>query len=84
MKESQLKELSTEELSKKESETKILIWIFVPIILGLLYFAIQNYLRGEELDMALITIIICSIGGPASLWPQLKAIREELKNRGEG
>jgi hypothetical protein len=73
--------LSKEELVEKEKNLKGLILVFIPIIIGLVYVVVQNYLSGEEMDWAMITIAICSLGGPATLYPQLKEVREELKRR---
>lgn len=73
--------LSKEELVKKEKNLKGLILVFIPIIIGLVYVVVQNYLSGEEMDWAMITIAICSLGGPATFYPQLKEVREELKRR---
>lgn len=76
-----LKDLSVEELKKKEKGQKSMILIFIPIIVGLFYFIIRDYLNGEEADWALITIAICTLGGPATLYPQLKEIQKELNSR---
>lgn len=81
MKQEELKKLSQEELLKKEKSTKTLIGIFIPIIILLLFFIFRDYFNGKELDMANITIVICSIGGMASLFPNLKKIQNELKER---
>jgi len=76
-----LKNLSNEDLRKKEKSIKVLIGLFVPIILGLLYFGLRDYLNGGKVDMPISIIVICSIGGLASLFPGLKSVREELRNR---
>ena len=81
MKATELKQLSDDELQKKEKGTKSLIGIFVPIILGLLFFIFRDYFRGNELDWSILTITICTVGGMLSLLPQLKAIRKELNSR---
>ncbi|MEM8523477.1 MAG: hypothetical protein AAGG68_02480 [Bacteroidota bacterium] len=80
MKKEELKELSNEALQKKEKSTKTLIGIFIPIILVLLFFGVRDYLNGEA-NTPVTIITICSIGGMVILFPELKSIREELKDR---
>jgi len=75
-----LENLSDKELKKKETNTKTLIGLFIPIILGLLYFGFREYQNGE-VDMPISIIAICSIGGLVSLLPNLKSIQEELKRK---
>jgi hypothetical protein len=74
--------LPVEELKKKEKGIKGLLLVFVPIIIGLFYAVIRNYWAGEETDWSILTIAICSLAGPATLYPQLKEVREEIKSRG--
>ena len=81
MKKPELEKLTTEQLKQKEKGSKTMIGIFIPIILLLLFFAFRDYFRGEELDMTTITIILCSIGGMVSIFPEVKVIREILKER---
>lgn len=81
MDKTKLKSLSIEELRKKEKSLKLLIGIFIPIILGLLFFVIRDYVIDEEFNWAILTIVICTIGGPVSVYPELKAVREELSLR---
>ena len=81
MKKTDLQHLTDEELKKKERNAKTLIGIFIPIILGLLYFGLRDYINGEKADMPVLIIAICSIGGMVSVFPDLKAVRTELKNR---
>lgn len=81
MKKDDLKKLTVEELKKKEKSSKALIWIFIPIIVGLLYFSFRDYLDGEQVEMPVLIIAICSIGGMISLVPGLRAIQRELRSR---
>ena len=81
MKKEKLKEQSTEQLVSREKSYKTMIGVFIPIIFGLGYYLIRDYFREESLDMPLLIITICSIGGMVSLFPELKSIREELANR---
>lgn len=81
MKKEELQQLTTEELKKKATSHKSLIGIFIPIIIGLFYFVFRDYFRGEEVDMAVLTIAICSIGGAVSVYPELKKVQEVLKER---
>ncbi len=81
MKKEELKDLTVVELNEKERNTKVLIGLFLPIILALIYFIYRDYMAGEELKMPGLVIVICSIVGMASLFPGLKIIREELRER---
>jgi len=72
--------LTDDELQKKEKNTKVLAGIFIPIILGLMYYGIRDYFNGET-NTPLTIITICTIGGLASLLPSLKTLRAEIKNR---
>ncbi|MEL7123229.1 MAG: hypothetical protein AAFO07_27520 [Bacteroidota bacterium] len=58
-----------------------MIGIFIPLIIGLFFFGIRNYLIKEEIDWPLLTIAICTLGGPATIYPELKEVRKELKSR---
>jgi hypothetical protein len=51
------------------------------LIIILFYFPIQDYLIGEKLDWSMITIAICTLGGPATFYPELKEVQNELKTR---
>lgn len=75
-----LKELSVEQLKKKEKGLKTIIGIFIPIIIGLFFFIIRDYLDGEDFDWSILTVGICTLGGPASLYPELKEVQKELSN----
>ncbi len=81
MKKEDLKKMTIEELKEKEKNTKVLIGIYVPIILGLGYFVFRDYTDGGEFETTGLIIWICALGGMASLFPNLKMIREELTNR---
>jgi hypothetical protein len=81
MNESKLKKLTKEELVNKEKGTKAFMVFFVLIILALGFFVTRDYLKTNEMDMPTLIITICSIGGLASLFPELKKIREELEER---
>jgi hypothetical protein len=76
-----LKELSVEQLKKKEKGLKMFIWIFIPLIIGLFYPVIRNYFNGEETDMSILIIAICTLAGPATIYPELKEVQKELKSR---
>lgn len=76
-----LKEQSIEDLQKKAKGLKTLIGIFIPLIVGLFYFVLRDYFKGEEMDWSILTIAICTLGGPASIYPQLKEVQNELKTR---
>ena len=80
MNKEELSKLSDEALKKKSKDTKTLIGIFIPLILGLLFFGIRDYTNGET-NTPITIITICTIGGMISLFPGLKSIQEELKNR---
>ena len=51
-------------------------------IAGLGYFVITDYLNASESSSSpQLVIWICTIGGLVSLFPALKAIKEEIKSR---
>lgn len=79
--ENKLKHLSVAQLHKKKKNIRAAIMVFIPIIAGLLYFQIQGYLENNELDWAMIIIVICTLGGPATLYPELKKVEKEIEIR---
>ncbi len=81
MNKEELQKLSTEELKKKAQGTKTLIFIFIPIILGLIFFIVRDYFSGSNVDMPSLTIMICAVGGMVALFPELKKIQEVLDDR---
>ena len=76
-----LEDLTKEQLTNKEKSLKMFIGVFIPIILGLFYFVLRDYFKGEEMDWSILTIAICTLGGPATLYPELKEVQKELKTR---
>ncbi len=76
-----LKDLTVEQLRQKERSLKIFIGVFIPLIFALFFFIIQDYLSGEEFDWSMITIAICTLGGPVTIYPELKEVQEELNTR---
>lgn len=76
-----LKGLSLEQLKEKEKSLKVFIWVFIPLIVALFYFVFQDYYNGNEIDWSMLTIAICTLGGPATLYPELQEIRKEIKSR---
>jgi len=81
MAKTKLQDLSIEQLKEKEKGLKIFIGVFIPIILGLFFFVIRDYFKGEEVDSSGLTIAICALGGPAVLYPELKEVQKEIKTR---
>ncbi len=81
MNKEELKNLSTEKLLEKEKGTKTLIGIFIVLILALGFFVFREYFTGTDNSSTGIIIWICTVGGLTATFPELKAIREELKNR---
>lgn len=76
-----LQKLSVKQLKNKEKSHIVIIVIFIPLIIGLFYSLFRDYMRGEELDWAILTIAICTLAGPATVYPELKEIQKELKTR---
>lgn len=76
-----LEDLSKEQLTKKEKSLKVFIGVFIPLIIGLFFFVFRTYFKGEEMDWSILTIAICTLGGPATLYPELKEVQKELKTR---
>lgn len=81
MKKEDLIELSNEALINKAKGLKILIWAFIPVIAGLVFFTISDYMSTNEFDMPMLTITICTFGGIAVVYPELKMVNDELKKR---
>lgn len=78
MKKDKLDSLTKEQLEAKAKSIKLMIGIFIVLILALTFFTVRDYMIGKELDWAIITIIICTIGGPVSVYPELQQIKEKL------
>jgi RsiW-degrading membrane proteinase PrsW (M82 family) len=76
-----LKDFSIEQLKNKEKSLKIFIGVFIPLIIGLFYFIIRDYYKGEAVDWSILTIAICTLGGPVTLYPELKEVQKELMTR---
>lgn len=81
MKESDLKNITTEELIKKEEDQKMFVGIFIGAAIALIFFAWLDYYREGNIEKTTIGILICTFGGMFSLLPGLKAVRKELKSR---
>jgi hypothetical protein len=81
MKEEELQNASTEQLTGKKKSLKTLMVIFIPLILGLSYFIISDYVNKGEINWSILTIAICTLGGPAVIYPEFKQIEQELKKR---
>lgn len=80
-KKEKLQELPVEVLKKKEKSLKMFIGIFIPLIIFLFFFVIRDYFNEEEIDWLMLTIAICTLGGPATLYPELKEIQKEIGTR---
>lgn len=81
MAKAKLKDLSKEQLTKKEKGLKMFIGFFILLIIALFYFVIRDYFNGEEINWSILTISIFTIGGPATLYPELKEVQKELRTR---
>lgn len=81
MSKEKLKKLPVELLQKKERSLKMFIGLFIPLIILLFFFVIRDYYNGEEIDWSILTIAICTLGGPATLYPELKEIQKEIRTR---
>lgn len=81
MEKPKLEELSLEQLKKKEKSHKMMIGIFIPLIIGLFFFVIRDYLNGKEMDWPILTIAICTLAGPVTTYPELKKVQEEISAR---
>ncbi len=81
MQKSKSHDLSFDQLKKKGKNLKMAIGIFIPLIMGLFSFIIVDYFNGEEMDLAIFTIAICTLGGPVTIYPELKEVLKEIKAR---
>lgn len=81
MKKTELKDLSVKQLKSKEKNLKLFILFFIPLIIGLFYYVFRDYFDGKEIDFSMLTIAICTLGGPATLYPELKKVQKELSSK---
>lgn len=77
----ELKELTTDQLKSKAKGIKTLMFLFVPVILGLAYFFVKEMIESGDKDISVLVTIVCSVIGMLSLVPALRKIKEELGNR---
>ena len=61
---------------------KMMIGISIPLIVILFFFVLREYITVKEIDWSIFTIAICTLGIPATLYPELKKVRKELMSRG--
>lgn len=61
---------------------KMLIGISLPLIVILFFFILRDYILFKEMDWSIFTIAICTLGIPATLYPELKKVQKELTSRG--
>lgn len=81
MKPADLKHLSDENLAKKAKSQTTLVWILGVLSLVLAVFSVLDYLKAEELDFAMLTIAICTIGGFVVVWQELNLVNKEMAER---
>ena len=81
MEKTKLKDLSAAELKTKSNSLKGIIGLFVFLCFALFFSVIRDYLAGKELNMAIVTIAICTLGGAATIYSQLKEVQAEKKRR---
>ena len=81
MEKAKLNDLSATELKKKSNSLKGIIGLFVFLSFALFFFVTRDYLNGKELDMAIVIIAICTLGGVATVYSQLKEVQAERKRR---
>ena len=77
----ELNDMSAEQLNAKSKGIKVFIGISIALIIGLFYFIFLDYYSGYGIDWAILTIAICTLAVPATLYPELQEIKKELKTR---
>lgn len=82
MKKEELKELTDEDLKKKEKSLRTLGYVFIPLLIALPFLFIHAYRKGEGVDMTLLVISLCSVAGLLSIRPTLRMLQEEMEERG--
>ncbi len=81
MEKPKLKNLSKGQLENKARSLKVFIGVFMLLIIALFSFIIRDYLNGAALDWSMLTIAICTLMGPVTIYPELKEFQEELRTR---
>jgi len=81
MENSLLSDLSNEQLVNKEKALKVQLGLFSVLVLALFFFIIRSYVVGDGIDWAILTIAICSVAGPVTLYPGLKEVQNEIQSR---
>ncbi|MDF1697801.1 MAG: hypothetical protein P1U56_18280 [Saprospiraceae bacterium] len=81
MAKTKLQDMTVEQLKEKEKGLKVLIGIFIPLITALFFFVIRDYVNGDEVDWSILTIAICTLAGPITLYPELQHVRKEIETR---
>lgn len=82
MDKSEIEKLSDVALKNNLKRNKVLIGIFVFLIFGLIFFPLKDYLDGKALNLPVLIIAICTIGGLFSVWEEYKNFQKEIKRRG--
>ena len=81
MKKEKFKELPDEHLENKIKGLKAIGGILMGLTIALSFFTLRNYLNGQELDWASITIILCTLGGFFSVYQDLQEAKKEIRTR---
>lgn len=81
MKKEDLPPLSVAELQQKVTSTKTMIVILAVLFAVLLAFQIRDYLAEGTIDTPIAIITLCTFGGLASVFSNLKTIQEEIQGR---
>lgn len=83
MEKEKLKAMTTVELENKRKGLRLFSGLFIFLILALSFFEGRSYLISDEINWPSVTIIICTVGGFAMVYEELRQVRKELKGRGE-
>ena len=75
------KHLSLEELKNRRKVLKVILVLAVPIILGSIFFTLQDYFTGKKFDVSAAVLLICYLLFVSSSYYSFKKIGEDLRKR---
>jgi len=81
MEKEELKELSTEALSKKLSQNKTFGWLMLSASIAILVLLGEQIMRTGEINYMEFIVPLCSLASLPFLWQEVKALKAEIASR---